>query len=332
MKKPSPRGTEITRVKSGAHPGTVPGTVISAGLGVTTTYAHTRAGFAGRLGALAVVVAGLVAGSVAVPAAAQDSEPLDYVALGDSYTSGIGAPNIRISPLYVDPENPQPCFQASPGYVDVLDARDDVQLTANAACSGWTAAMVPIQVQVASAAGLLNAETDLVTMTAGGNDVKFLDVLQACLFRPLKDCKTAVKAAEAVARTEVLPALTDAYAAIRAKAPSAKIVVLGYPHLFSPEFGDNAFIADEAAKVFNKGTDTLNKVIEEAAKKSPGTVYVDVTDEFAGHGFGSPDSWFAFNPANPFDGVSFHPTATGYAEGYYPAVIREAEIPALRRD
>jgi hypothetical protein len=30
------------------------------------------------------------------------------------------------------------------------------------------------------------------------------------------------------------------------------------------------------------------------------------------------------------DGVSFHPTATGYAEGYYPAVIRESKIPALR--
>src|SRR5687768_1503033 len=103
MKKPSTRGTEIARVKSAAHPGTVRGTFISAGLGVITTHTRTRAGLAGRLGALVVVVAGLVAGSVAMPAAAQDSEPLDYVALGDSYTSGIGAPNISISPLYVDP-------------------------------------------------------------------------------------------------------------------------------------------------------------------------------------------------------------------------------------
>lgn len=42
----------------------------------------------------------------------------------------------------------------------------------------------------------------------------------------------------------------------------------------------------------------------------PGTVYVDVTAEFAGHGFG---------------------TETGYAHGYYPAVISEAGIPALRK-
>lgn len=56
----------------------------------------------------------------------------------------------------------------------------------------------------------------------------------------LETCKARVKVAEAVAKTEVLPALNNAYAAIRAKAPSAKIVALGYPHLFSPEFGDNA--------------------------------------------------------------------------------------------
>lgn len=288
----------------------------------------TRTRFAGRPGVLAALVAGLVAASVAAPAAAQDSGPLDYVALGDSYTSGIGAPNISVSPLY--PAELQPCYQASPGYVDVLDARVDVQLTVNAACSGWTAALVPFQVEVASAAGLLNAETDLVTVTAGGNDVGFLYVLGACLLHPVENCRTAVKAAEAVARTEVPQALTSAYATISAQAPNATIVALGYPHLFSPEFGDNAHITAEAAKVFNKGTDTLNKVIKDAAKKSPGTVYVDVTGEFAGHGFGSPYPWFTFNPADPLDGVSFHPNVQGYATGYYLAIVREGKIPALR--
>ncbi|VXB78017.1 SGNH/GDSL hydrolase family protein [Arthrobacter sp. 9AX] len=284
-----------------------------------------------RFGALAVVVAGVLASSLAAPAAAHDSGPLDYVALGDSYTSGIGAPNVGVSPLYpVDPENPEPCYQASPGYVDVLDARADVELTANAACSGWTAAMVPAQIQVASDAGLLNEETDLVTLTAGGNDVKFLDILDACLTKTVKDCKAAIKVAETIANTEVRPALTDAYAAIRAKAPRATIVALGYPHLFSPEFADNPYFADEAAKVFNKGTDILNKVIRDAARKSPGTVYVDVTDVFEGHGIGSPHPWFVFDERDPLGGVNFHPTAEGYAKGYYRAVVREAGIRALR--
>ncbi|MDT0196973.1 MULTISPECIES: SGNH/GDSL hydrolase family protein [unclassified Arthrobacter] len=292
--------------------------------------ARSCRGIAGRLGLLAAVVTGLVAGSVAAPAAAQAPAPLDYVALGDSYTSGIGAsPNVTISPLY--PAGLQPCYQASPGYADVLDAQDDVQLTANAACAGWTAAMVPMQVHVASAAGVLNAETDLVTITAGGNDVGFGNLLGACMRYPLDICAAEVKAAESVAQAVVLPALTAAYAAIRAQAPNARIVALGYPHLFSPEVGANGYITNEAAKVFNKGTDTLNKVIKEAAKKSPGTVYVSVTDEFAGHGVGLPGSWFFFDPADPFNGMNFHPNATGYALGYADAIIREAKVPALSK-
>ncbi|HEU4668076.1 MAG TPA: SGNH/GDSL hydrolase family protein [Arthrobacter sp.] len=290
---------------------------------------HTRTlrGLAGRIGLLAAVVAGLVAGSLAAPAAAQESGPLDYVVLGDSYSSGIGAsPYVSVSPLY--PAQLQPCYQSSPGYADVLDAQDDVLLTANAACAGWTAATVPLQVQVASAAGVLNAGTDLVTITAGGNDVGFLNLLEACMFQALKDCKAAVKGAEAVAKAQVLPALMDAYAAIRAQAPNAKIVALGYPHLFSPEFGDNDVITADAAEIFNKGTDTLNKVIREAAINSAGTVYVNVTDEFAGHGIGLPDSWFYFEPAD-VSGMNFHPNATGYAMGYAEAISNEAKIPAL---
>jgi lysophospholipase L1-like esterase len=287
--------------------------------------------FSGRLAALTVAATALVAGSLAAPAAAHESGPLDYVALGDSYTAGIGAPNGSISPLYpIDPADPKPCYQASPGYVDVLDDRPDVELVANAACAGWTAAMVPLQVNVASAAGL-NAETDLVTITAGGNDVGFSGILGACL-KPslLDDCKRAVKAGEATARTEVVAALTSAYAAIRAKAPNATIVALGYPYLFSPEFGDQTHITHEAAKVFNKGTDTLNKVIRKAARQVPGTVYVDVTDEFDGHGIGSPASWIIFDPANPAAPVNFHPNVAGYAHGYAAAVVEEAGIRVLQ--
>jgi lysophospholipase L1-like esterase len=288
---------------------------------------QVRKGIGGRIALLTAVVAGLLAGSAAAPATAQDSGPLDYVALGDSYTSGIGAsPQVSLSPIY--PAQLQPCFQASPGYADVLDVQDDVQLTANAACAGWTAAMVPLQVQVASAAGVLDAETDLVTVTAGGNDVEFINLLEVCMLQTLTDCKAAVKGAEAVAKTQVLPALMEAYTAIRAQAPNAKIVALGYPHLFSPEFGDNAVITAEAAEYFNKGTDTLNRVIREATRNSAGTVYVNVTDEFAGHGVGSPDSWFYFNPADT-SGMNFHPNATGYAQGYAEAIINEARIPVL---
>jgi hypothetical protein len=109
-----------------------------------------------------------------------------------------------LSELYKETE----CFQAlPPGYVEVLDDRPDVELSANAACAGWSAAMVSLQVDVASRTGL-SAETDLVTITAGGIDVGFSGILEACLKpSPLDACKRAVKAGEATARTAALSAL-----------------------------------------------------------------------------------------------------------------------------
>lgn len=273
-----------------------------------------------RLGALAVLITGLLGGSMAAPAVAHDAKPLDYVAFGDSYTAGIGAGLPQLSELYPREQ----CFQASPGYPDVLDDRRGVRLVANAACGGSNATTVPFQVQVASEAGKVNWRTDLVTITAGGNDVNFGNILEKCLVS-LDECKTAVKAAEGRAETEVLESLTNAYSAIRAQAPKATIVALGYPHLFSPEFEGVVYLTDEAAEIFNDGTDTLNGVIEKAAKQVRGTVYVDVTDEFEGHGIGSPESWIVLDGS----AASFHPNATGYAKGYARAVVREAGIKAL---
>ena len=275
-----------------------------------------------RIAAVAAAVIGLLAGPAAIPAAAEDDGPLDYVAFGDSYTAGIGAPNFGFSPLYP----PGQCAQAAPGYVDVLDQRADVQLAANAACAGWTAAMVPIQVETAYAVGPLNAGTDLVTITAGANDVNFINALLACLTDTEENCRTAVNAAESVATAVVPAVLAQAYGAIQAKAPNATIAALGYPHLFAPEFAGGALV--ENIEIFNAGTDTLNKVIRNAARSS-GAVFVDVTDDFAGHGIGSEDPWINFNPADPVFGTNFHPTAEGYEKGYAAAVVEEVEIAEL---
>lgn len=283
-----------------------------------------------RIAAVAAAVIGLLAGPAAIPAAAQDDGPLEYVAFGDSYTAGIGAG-------FPGPSGLLPaCFQTSAGYVNVLDERDDVDvdLAVNAACAGATAGAaptavaptVPEQITAAAGAGYLDSETDLVTITAGANDVNFINALLACLTRSELECRTAVNAAEAVATTAVPTALATAYGAIQVQAPNATVAALGYPHLFAPEFAAGALV--ENIEIFNAGTDTLNKVIRNAAKSS-GAVFVDVTDDFAGHGIGSEDPWINFNPADPLFGTNFHPTAEGYELGYAAAVVKEVEIDEL---
>ncbi|MDT7790025.1 MAG: hypothetical protein QOF58_8444, partial [Pseudonocardiales bacterium] len=93
--------------------------------------------------------------------------------------------------------------------------------------------------------GYLDENTTLVTLTIGGNDAGFTDVLKKCIMsvgegncqdepldasqdtRPLK-----VTGPEGV-RTKVIPAVESVLRAIHTRAPNAIIVLLGYPKLIS---------------------------------------------------------------------------------------------------
>ena len=104
--------------------------------------------------------------------------------------------------------------------------------------------------------------------------------------------------------------------------PDAKVIVTGYPllfHLDSSGVNSKYQWADEV----NAETVVLNDVIESVAT-SNGAVFVDVEDDFAGHGVGSTAPWI-----NDWSWLSttngFHPTASGYVA--YAAAIRAA-IPA----
>ncbi|NJC23372.1 lysophospholipase L1-like esterase [Arthrobacter pigmenti] len=263
-----------------------------------------------RIAAGALLASGLVAGSAVAPASAGERDTIDYVAFGDSYAAGFGAGS------YIDA-----CGQSALGYPGLLDERRRIELDANLACSGATAlGDVPLQIGAAVQSGVLNRKTDLVTISAGGNDVGFLTVIGACASPAPADCENAVAAATSYAQTSLAANLPSVYAGIKANAGKAQIIVTGYPHLFSPEFGNAVPVAfgtfqgvltSEAQQEFNDGTDALNKVIRKAAKAA-GVKYVDLTKRFDGHGLGSPKPWFTAGTAP--DGL--HPNAEGYEDGY----------------
>lgn len=258
-----------------------------------------------------------------LPASAHDRGSIDYVALGDSYAAGVGAP----------PDLDPACGISSLGYPGLLDERRRIDLEANRACSGDTIA------QVFAELDHLNAGTDLVTLTVGGNDVQYLNVILAC-GQGAQICMQTVDATLALAQTDLGPGLAALYANIRAKAPYAKVVVTGYPHLFSPEFGTtftfpavdpatgNPVLGPDGApvtlsltpteqQILNEGTDILNDIIRTRARAA-GFTYVDVVDRFEGHGLGSPRPWI-----QPFtDPAALHPNEKGYKKGYLPEVRR----------
>jgi hypothetical protein len=259
---------------------------------------------------MVIALAGLVTVG-ALPAAATDSRTVQYVALGDSYAAGQGAPP------YLNE-----CLQSNKGYPGLLDAEKRIHLQANEACTG--ARISDVEAQLSA----LNRGTRLVTLTVGATELNVSAVATACLPGPSDACDMEIARVQRLlgvcpgGTSELDGPLTDLYAQLVNAAPNALVVVTGYPLLFELIPGDPA-VATKAA--INGATTTLNCVIERAVtatEKATGAdiVYVDVTSRFLGHGIGSPVSFI--NATGP---DAFHPNAAGYLFGYTAAI--SAELP-----
>lgn len=134
-------------------------------------------------------------------------------------------------------------------------------------------------------------------------------------YRCTGDVDRAVRFAE-----DELPALLEAvYAEIAARSPAADVYVLGYPRLFSAKDNCDAFglISVSEQRLMNEGADVLSETIE-AAALAHGFTYVDVRDEFEGHGICDDDAWL-HGLTIPI-GDSYHPKRSGHSEGYLPAL------------
>jgi lysophospholipase L1-like esterase len=253
----------------------------------------------GRLLCVLVTIVVALAGFVtvgALPAAAAPGA-VQYVALGDSYAAGTA---IGSYPF---------CPHGDGGYPARLAVESRIVLQDNLACSGaTTSAVIENQLPVLSD---LNGETRLVTLTVGAANLDLASVLTACTAVPPVNCDAAIR--QALSMLPMLgSALTEVYAAVAAAAPKARIVVTGYPHLLEP--GNNpVFIAVNAA------IDQLNTTIEQAVsvtnEADVNIHFVDVTEEFAGHGIFSPVP-FIFAPPST---EAFHPNPLGY-DAYADAI------------
>lgn len=258
-----------------------------------------------------VLVAILVAALLGVPMSAQaapGSAGLRYVALGDSYSSGVGA-----SPY--DPASGA-CARSARSYAPLFAAEHRTSFTF-AACSGAKTADV-----LATQIGALNASTDLVTITIGGNDIGFSKVLGTCTLSSTDSgCATAVDVAEASAVTVLSARLVHTYAAIRHAAPNARVTVLGYPRLFETTANcTEPGVPNLTRRIkLNQGDDLLNRVTRTISHLF-GFTFVDVRNAFAGHSLCSADPWI-HTPTVPTIIGPYHPTPTGY-QAYLRALDR----------
>jgi lysophospholipase L1-like esterase len=183
----------------------------------------------------------LMAAAVALTlsaAAAVGARAADYVALGDSYAAG---------PLIPNPLLPLGCLKSSNNYPHL--AAPGIGLTLrDATCSGAKTNHMtepqnvdpdgPNPPQLDS----LSAETTVVSLTIGGNDIGFSEVAESCVTanpfsHPCLDKYNPGGVDQLKARIEATaPKVAAVLQGIKARAPSARIFVVNYPAIF-PESG-----------------------------------------------------------------------------------------------
>lgn len=264
---------------------------------------------------------GLAAGAaIATPALAQGK----LVALGDSYSAGEGAPPFEPGTAI----RGNTCHRSRAAW-PFLVARSAGLAATSIACSGARTFHVTSSSQrrpeperrISQLSRLRELDADLVTISIGGNDIGFAEVLTRCVL--LRDCRDSYRDDDGdVLDRRIatlggrLPAI---YRRILATAPGARLVVVGYPRIFTPRPGENcaAFLQIRPAEAayMNARAANLNATIRAAARRAK-VAFVDVSDSVAGHEISCRPSPWINRLTFIHDGIvspySFHPTRRGY--------------------
>ncbi|GAB3872828.1 SGNH/GDSL hydrolase family protein [Terrabacter terrigena] len=256
----------------------------------------------GRRRAVAASLTGLIGVGAAVglgsPAAAAGGS---YVALGDSYSSGTGTRS------YIS--DGTSCQRSVYAYPSLDAASLGLALTFRA-CSGATVADVT-NTQLSA----LSSSTAYVTISVGGNDAGFADVLTECA-QPawMSNCNGAIDGAQSIINNTLPGRLSTLYSSIRTKAPNAKVIVVGYPRIFNGE-DCNAFtwFSPTEESRLNATADLLNSRTSSAAA-ARGFAFVNPTSKFVGHAVCDSPEWL--NGLSSPVSESYHPNVAGHRDGY----------------
>jgi lysophospholipase L1-like esterase len=249
--------------------------------------------------------------AVSVRPAAGAASSVSYVALGDSYSSGLGAGS------YISSSGS--CDRSTNAYPEQWAAANSPASFVSVACAGATTSDV-INGQVSA----LGPGTTLVSITIGGNDAGFSSVMQTCVLHSTSTCLNAVATAKDFVTSQLPARLTSTLQAIRQHAPRARIVVLGYPDLYDlSKSGTCIGLSTQDRTALNSGADALDSALGAAvtAAADRNIVYADVGGQFAGHVICDSGSWLHSVDLLAISS-SYHPTASGQKLGYQPVFSR----------
>jgi lysophospholipase L1-like esterase len=304
-----------------------------------TVWSHVR-GWLAATGVLTVILLTAAchvttmaaAAGVSSSAAAYSAPSGPVVALGDSYTAGALLP--------IDSRaRPPGCLRSAKAYPVLVAHALGAPLT-NVACTNagvkeMTGAQKTYLGTNPAQLTALAPDDRLVLLTLSGDDMGFLNVLKECMklsfTRPWgSPCEayytkggTDQLAASVSAEA---PKMAQLLAAIAARAPRARIAIVGYPDMF-PQSGGcwPAVPITNGDVAYLRGIEVKINAMLAAAAKAAGATFVNTYTPTIGHDFCTPESVRDVEGLLPGSlELPFHPNARGQQ------AIASAVLAALR--
>lgn len=232
-----------------------------------------------------------------------------YVGLGSSFAAGPGVENQLGN-----------CGRSDSNYANLVANALNLELT-DVACNGATTDNILDTPQNGAAPQIeaVTADTRLVTVTIGGNDIRYTASTFACAGKAASErCTVNLDQAAINEVVRQLPTkLSNTINAIKARAPQATIVIVTYPRVFLPD-------AENCDELQLSPEDTaylayLGTALEAAFVSVAASERVLIADSYpgaAGHGpCQMPASQRWVNGQTVVEnGIRYHPTAAGHRE------------------
>lgn len=268
------------------------------------------------------------------------SKRTNYTALGDSFSSGEGAGDYYKA---TDTPKSNDCHLSKRSYPFLLQHGLELESGKSVACSGAKIKNIKgperidrsltnesrtnqyrpaedHELQPVPGFFLQNETysdtTDIVTMSIGGNDIGFGNIISKCV-KP-GTCYTSESERRSLVRLvdAQLDRLVATYEDARKSIKGGRVYAIGYPRLTQPygSCGQNVRMNATELEFADNLTNYLNDIVRIASSRA-GVVYVDTSEAFYGHRLCEPNP--AVHGVNaswrwlPFSPESYHPTERG---------------------
>jgi lysophospholipase L1-like esterase len=236
----------------------------------------------------------------------------EYVALGDSYSSGEG------NPPFIQPDTG--CDRSvSAAWPELVAGMFGVNLEALLACSGATTSALyqgyKQQLPQLQALAKVGVPPNLVTVTMGGDDLGFSLDFGACFVGIEGGCAAALGRVEIDLADGFGQRMTTDFKRIKASAPTANVVVVGYPQIISGNpislLRHCPLVGVENEGLIRAVGKQLDSILGRAAAAA-GVGYVSTLNALKGHELCTAQPWINSAYSGPTSGRG-HPNAHGQA-------------------